>query len=79
MSTAATPTDFLLSVAFQQGRRAALDSLSPGLNPYAPGTAEALQWDQGVRSGTRAANDYANHQVKADQIEAAGGDRRDAA
>ena len=48
------------SIAFLQGRRAGIDSLSPGVNPYPEGSADALEWMRGLQSAQESVNRYAN-------------------
>jgi hypothetical protein len=41
-----------VSAATQAGRKAGRGFLSPSLNPFVDGTAEAAQWDQAWRAAT---------------------------
>ena len=44
--------EFLESAAFQVGRRAGKNGLSPSLNPHSVGSFEYLQWQRGHLSVT---------------------------
>ena len=44
--------EFLESAAYQVGRRAGKNRLSPSLNPHSVGSFEYLQWERGRASVT---------------------------
>lgn len=52
MHAANEAADTLLSIPFSEGRRAALERYSAGINPYPAGSAEAVQWQLGHQSVT---------------------------
>ena len=49
-----------MTAAFTDGRQAALNSLSPSLNPFELGTPENEQWQLGWQDGCNALAAYAN-------------------
>ena len=44
--------EFLESAAYQVGRRAGKNGLSPSLNPHSVGSFEYIEWERGRQSGT---------------------------
>lgn len=59
----------LLSEAFIRGRRDGGAMVSPGLNPYATGSAEHEQWRLGHVAACNDASAYANTAIKRDQVD----------
>ena len=59
----------LASEAFTRGRRAGLQGLLPSLNPFAAGSVEAAQWEQGRQAAESDANNYANQKLDRERWE----------